>query len=127
MKKTVWVLVVTVSLVLLLGLVCSFVSRNTVDGMKKKTVRIANFVREGKYDGALEETDRLLDDWEKRSDLLQLWTVHEDVDEVTVLLGTLKVSLQEREKLHVLLACAELDQAIDHLYHRDALKLQNFF
>lgn len=127
MKKTVWVLVVTLLLVLILGLLCAWVSRNTVSSMKEKTALIAGLIQTQEYEEALEETKNLCSQWEKRGELLQIWTVHEDADEVTVLLEILSVSLEEKEGLHALLACAELEQSIEHLYHRDALKLQNFF
>lgn len=63
--------------------------------------------------------------WQQRGDILSMWVNHGDVDDVSAGLKKLRVAVAAREPFYTLLCAAEVKEALDHVYHRDSLRLKN--
>ena len=125
MKKTVWVFLITLFLLLAVGVVCGRVSLHAAERMCSLTEEIQSACDEGDLDRAMAQCEKLLDAWEKWETPLQLWTVHEDTDEVAILMRKLRAAIAQKDTLHIAMLCEEMRMSIDHLYHRDAPHVKN--
>ena len=108
-----------------LGIYCGEKSRILSEEFIVRIEEIAAAVKQEKWEKALALERETEQAWESQSKTLSMWVNHGDVDEVSVGLAQLRISLQEREKYHVLLYAAELNEALTLIYHRDALALKN--
>ena len=63
--------------------------------------------------------------WEKTVPLLQMLINHEDTDNVTLSIVQLRAAIRAEDQAGCFMACAELRENAQHLYHRDAFTLGN--
>ncbi len=65
------------------------------------------------------------DTWRNTLDWLQMLINHADGDEVSCALESIQAGAEARDTVTCLVACAQLREAAEHLYHRDAFTLGN--
>lgn len=112
-------------LVLAIGIFCGLHSRNASENYKVRIEEAAVAIRQENWEEALRLTRETEQDWEQESGTLAMWVNHADVDEVSVGMAQLRVSIEERESYHALLYAAELEEALTLIYQRDAFSLKN--
>ena len=116
---------ISFALILGIGLFSGNYSRFISEEMQARTELLAQRIASGDWteaDGMAQEMARA---WQKRGDVLSMWVNHGDVDDVSTGLEKLQVSIEARESFYSLLCAAELREALDHVYHRDSLRLKN--
>ena len=118
---------VAIAFLLALGLsiYCGERSRQVSEEFIVRIEEVAAAVYMDQWEKALQLARGTEKAWETQSQTLAMWVNHGDVDEVSVGLAQLRISLQEKEKYHALLYAAELNEALALLHHRDALALKN--
>lgn len=125
MRAMIWVAAVTAALMALIGGFCGAYSSDTSRELREQVTQMTAVVRSGDGEAAMAEALRLEDAWREKSAMLSLWVNHQDIDDVSVGIQQLKVSVEEGETYFALRYLAELDEALAHLYHRDAFMLRN--
>ena len=118
---------VTLALILGIGIFSGNYSRFVGDEMQGQMKNMETIIRDGEFARARQMLTDIKKIWQQRSDILSMWVNHADVDNVSGGLRQLEVSLQEEETYFSLLYAAELQEALSHIYHRDALMLKNIF
>ena len=121
----IWVVAVTAALVALIGGFCGAYSSDTSQALRNRVMEMNAVVRTGNTDAAMAQALQLEEAWQEKSALLCLWVNHQDIDDVNVGIQQLKVSIEVGETHDALRYLAELDEALAHIYHRDAFKLRN--
>lgn len=66
-----------------------------------------------------------LEDWRALLPRLQMIINHEDTDSVSLSLVQLEAAIRVQDASACCIACAELRENAEHLYHRDAFTLAN--
>lgn len=66
-------------------------------------------------------------DWKDTLEWLQMLINHADGDEVSRALERIEAGIQDQDRGTCLEGCAELKEAAEHIYHRDAFTLGNVF
>lgn len=79
----------------------------------------------GEWQRAAETTEAYLDSWQELVPRLQTIINHDDTDDVTLSLVQLAAAIRARDASACSIACAELRENAEHLYHRDAFTLAN--
>ena len=125
MRAMIWVVAVTAVLVALIGGFCGAYSSDASQAMRNRVTEMNAVVRSGNTEAAMAEALQLEAEWQEKSALLSLWVNHQDIDDVSIGIQQLKVSIEEGEDYFALRYLAELDEALAHIYHRDAFKLRN--
>ena len=125
MRAMIWVVAVTAALVALIGGFCGAYSSNTSQALRSRVMEMNAVVLSGNAEAAMAQALRLEEAWQEKSALLCLWVNHQDIDDVSVGIQQLKVSIEVGETHDALRYLAELDEALAHIYHRDAFKLRN--
>ena len=108
-----------------MGIYCGESSRQVSEEFIVRIEEVAAAIQMEQWESALQLIRAAEKAWENQSKTLAMWVNHGDVDEVSVGLTQLRISLQEKEKYHALLYAAELNEALALIYHRDALALKN--
>lgn len=65
------------------------------------------------------------DAWRNTLDWLQMLINHADGDEVSYALESIQAGAEAQDAVTCLVACAQLREAAEHIYHRDAFTLAN--
>ena len=117
----VWVVLAAFALILCIGIFCGAYSSRISEEMQARVSTVASLAEEADTAQALARTRDLMGDWEKRSGLIAMWVNHEDVDEVSLGLER----LEAEEPFFARLYLAQLQEALSHIYHRDAFQLKN--
>lgn len=125
MQRMMAVTVCALALVLGIGFFCGINSSRTSEEMRNRAGEIEALLDAGDWSAALGMTREMLDDWEKRSGILAMWVNHEDVDAVNIQLLQLVVALEEGEHFFARQDLVQLQEALEHIYHRDAFQLKN--
>lgn len=74
----------------------------------------------------VEETAQAYHDtWRDTLNWLQMLINHADGDEVSYALESIQAGAQAQDTVTCLVACAQLREAAEHIYHRDAFTLGN--
>ena len=127
MRKTLVTVAVSLALLLLIGFYTGGESRRTTREFSRAADELDTLVRAGEWESAQESLKTLRDAWEKRSDLLQTWVNHADVDTVSLAFRELSCALEMRETFYAMTAMEELREGVSHIYHRDSFALKNIF
>ena len=115
----------TLTLILLIGIFCGMYSSRISEEMQARASTVASLFASGQDREALSCARDLMGDWEGRSGLISMWVNHEDVDEVSINLERLLAALEEEQPFFARLYLTQLQEALSHIYHRDAFQLKN--
>ncbi|HIT69871.1 MAG TPA: DUF4363 family protein [Candidatus Aphodomonas merdavium] len=125
MRGKVISIVVTLPLLLVFGILCMlYVYRVSQAGIESAK-RIEAMVEAGETEEALEEARALEAMWEKNEPLLELWVCHADTDEVRKKLLLAVLGLETNNRGITLENVALLQEAFEHLHHRDDITWAN--
>lgn len=120
-------LAVTLALILGIGIFSGNYSRFVSEEMQGQMKQMETLIRDGEFAKSGRMLKDLQESWQQRSNILSMWVNHGDVDDVSCGLRQLEVSLEQRQPYFSLLYAAEVQEALAHIYHRDALMLKNIF
>lgn len=120
----------TISLVLLAVVVaCGVMNMYLTKDISNRYISAAEELRimtsSGEWQRAGETAQTYHDTWKETLSWLQMLINHDDGDEVTRALVRLQAGIESRDASSCLEACAEMREAAEHIYHRDAFTLGN--
>ena len=127
MKKTVSVILGALMVLVVVGFACGKYACHTARQLEESLEKALAAAETMDFDLAGRYMEDFLGHWEKREKIMQLFSVHEDIDHVDELADSLVCAIREEDKLHILLEGARLRHAVCHLYHRDAPDVTNIF
>lgn len=116
---------ISLALILGIGLFSGNYSRFISEEMQEQTELLTQRIASGEWTEAEKMAEEMAHAWKGRGDVLSMWVNHADVDDVSAGLEKLQVSIRARETFYSQLCAAELREALDHVYHRDSLRLKN--
>ena len=120
MKKTVWVCVLSALVLLCVGGTALYVSRTAGEELEALCRSAMDAAQTGDWDACLSLIRGLDRRWAELEPVLELWTVHEDTDQVSVSIRRMLVSARAGDVLMLRITGEELLHACRHLHHRDA-------
>ncbi len=127
MRGTLATVAVSLAILLFVGFYTGNQSRRTTAEFSRAVDELDTLVRAGKWENAEEGLKNLQQAWEERSELLQTWVNHADVDTVSLAFRELSCALEMHEAFYAMTSMEELREGISHIYHRDSFALKNIF
>ena len=117
--------VVSLALVVAIGGGCGWYSREISEQLQMKAEEIAAAAEESAWEEAQERIRAAEAEWRRQSDRLALWVNHADLEEVDLCFSRLRTAIWEENRYFSLLYAAELNEALELIYFRDAFSLKN--
>ena len=118
MRTSLWIALALLAATLLSGWVTSREVLRISDRYVSAAEELSSMTEHREWQRAAETAEAYLNTWQKTVPALQMLINHEDTDSVTLSLVQLKAAIRA-------VACAELRENAQHLYHRDAFTAAN--
>lgn len=125
MRTSLWITIGLLAATIIGGLLTAREMRGLSERYVSAAEELRSMAAHEEWPRAAETAAAYLADWRERVPVLQTLINHEDTDSVTLALVTLQASIEAKDKAGCLIACAELRENAQHLYHRDAFTLAN--
>ena len=125
MRGLIWTVSVSLLLIVGIGVFSGRYSDFVSDEMRGQLTRLEEKIRDTQWTEASQMAEDMEKSWQRRGDVLSMWVNHADVDDVRMGLKRLRVAIRAQDALQTFLSAADLSEALDHVYHRDALRLKN--
>lgn len=120
----------TISLVLLAvviacGVMNVYLTKDISDRYVSASEELKVLARAGEWQRAGETVQAYLQTWKETLSWLQMLINHDDGDELSRALERIAAGIEDQNTGTCLEGCAELREAAEHIYHRDAFTLGN--
>ena len=127
MKRKIMTMIITLSLLLLISLVEQVTVLRVTRIAMQHTQEILSDIREENLKSGLKKSRDLDRSWDEMAIWLEILVDHRATDEVRYALSRLIAALEEEDTATAMVYASELEGAIEHVYERQALTLENIF
>jgi len=125
MSRKIITVVVTLSFLLLLSLAEQATVLRITGRALERTQEILADIREEDMQGGLKKSRDLDQSWDELAVWLEILVDHGATDDVRYALSRLIAALEEEDSATAMVYASELEGAIEHVYERQALTLEN--
>ena len=127
MKRKILTVVITLTALLLLSLMEQVTVLRVTNIAMEHTQEILADIREEELKSGLKKSRDLDRSWDEMAIWLEILVDHRATDEVRYALSRLIAALEEEDTATAMVYASELEGAIEHVYERQALTLENIF
>ena len=125
MSRKIITMIVTLSFLLLLSLVEQAAVLRITNRAMEKTQEIFADIREEELESGLKKTHDLDRSWDEMAVWLEILVDHRATDDVRYALSRLIAALEEKDSAMAMVYAGELEGAIEHVFERQALSVEN--
>jgi len=125
MKYNIVSIAITLPIIIVIGIIFMAYTQNVANTYIDATRRLEENVRNGQWEQAQKELSDMAAGWNSKKQLLQLWAVHKDTDDVSKYLLEAQVGITLRDERLLFVSTANLAESLEHLHHKDDLNLSN--
>lgn len=127
MKRKILTVIITLTALLLLSLMEQATVLRITNIAMERTQEILADIREEALKSGLKKSRDLDRSWDEMAIWLEILVDHSATDEVRYALSRLIAALEEEDTATAMVYASELEGAIEHVYERQALTLENIF
>ena len=127
MKRKILTVIITLTALLLLSLMEQATVLRVTNIAMERTQEILADIREEDLKSGLKKSRDLDRSWDETAIWLEILVDHSATDEVRYALSRLIAALEEEDTATAMVYASELEGAIEHVYERQALTLENIF
>lgn len=127
MSRKIIIMIITLSVLLMISLVEQVAVMRITNMAMEKTQAILSDIREEELKAGLKKTHDLDQSWDEAAIWLEMMVDHRATDDVRYTLSRLIAALEEEDIAAAMIYAGELEGAIEHVYERQALTLENIF
>lgn len=127
MKRKILTVIITLTALLLLSLMEQTTVLRVTNIAMEHTQEILADIREEALKSGLKKSRDLDRSWDEMAIWLEILVDHSATDEVRYALSRLIAALEEEDTATAMVYASELEGAIEHVYERQALTLENIF
>ena len=127
MKRKILTVIITLTALLLLSLMEQATVLRITNIAMERTQEILADIREEELKSGLKKSRDLDRSWDEMAIWLEILVDHSATDEVRYALSRLIAALEEEDTATAMVYASELEGAIEHVYERQALTLENIF
>ena len=99
--------------------------RRMTDEALRQTREILAYIREVRFDDALQLSRDMDLDWDRNAKVLETMVDHGSTDDVRYAFSRLIAALEEQDSATAMVYAGELEGAIEHVFERQAVTLEN--
>jgi len=125
MSRKIVTVIVTLSFLVLLSLVEQATVLRITNRALERTQEILEDIREKELKAGLKKTHDLDQSWDEAAVWLEILVDHGATDDVRYALSRLIAALEEEDAPTAMVYAGELEGAIEHVYERQALTVEN--
>ena len=127
MKRKILTVIITLTALLLLSLMEQATVLRVTNIAMERTQEILTDIRGEELKSGLKKSRDLDRSWDEMAIWLEILVDHSATDEVRYALSRLIAALEEEDTATAMVYASELEGAIEHVYERQALTLENIF
>ena len=127
MKRKILTVIITLTALLLLSLMEQATVLRVTNIAMERTQEILADIRGEELKSGLKKSRDLDRSWDEMAIWLEILVDHSATDEVRYALSRLIAALEEEDTATAMVYASELEGAIEHVYERQALTLENIF
>lgn len=125
MRSSLMISLVLLAVVIVCGVANIYVTRDISNRYVSAAEELREMTKVQEWERAAETVEAYHQRWKGTLEWLQMLINHSDGDEVSRALERIEAGIQAQEIATCLEGCAELREAAEHIYHRDAFTLGN--
>jgi len=116
---------VTLAVLVILSIAEQLAVGRITDHALEETQSIMQKIRNKAYEEAYHQADTLDQAWDRQARMLEVLVDHGSTDDVRYAFSRLMAALEERDSATAMVYACELEGAIEHVYERQALTIEN--
>ena len=125
MKRKIVTMVITISILLLMSVMEQAAVEKITGRALENTHQVIEMIRRGELQQAKEKSQEMDVSWYEQAKWLEMMVDHSSTDEVRYAFSRLIAALEEEDSATAMVYAFELEGAIEHVYERQALTLEN--
>lgn len=125
MSRKIIIMVVTLTVLLLLSLLEQVMVARITERVLTRTQEVIESIRLGELDAAKKKSQEMDISWDEQARWLEMIVDHSSTDEVRYAFSRLLAALEENDPATAMVYACELEGAVEHVYERQALTVEN--
>ena len=125
MSRKIIIMVVTLTVLLLLSLLEQVMVARITERVLTRTQEVIESIRLGDLDAAKKKSQEMDISWDEQARWLEMIVDHSSTDEVRYAFSRLLAALEENDPATAMVYACELEGAVEHVYERQALTIEN--
>ncbi|MBQ4266103.1 MAG: DUF4363 family protein [Clostridia bacterium] len=125
MNRKMMIMAAVLSILLLLSLVEQATVTRITNRVLENTQAVISSIREGELEAAMKKSQEMDVSWDEQAKWLEMMVDHSSTDEVRYAFSRLIAALEEEDSATAMVYACELEGAIEHVYERQALTIEN--
>ncbi|MBE5799565.1 MAG: DUF4363 family protein [Clostridiales bacterium] len=125
MSRKILIMACTLAFLVVLSLLEQTIVLRITNAALANTQEVIEQIREEKMDEAMKKTQEMDVSWDEQARWLEMMVDHSSTDEVRYAFSRLIAALEQEDSATAMVYACELEGAIEHVYERQALTIEN--
>ena len=127
MSRKIIIMAATLSILLMLSLLEQTIVLRITNGALENAQMVMEHIREDELNEANKKAQEMDVSWDEQAKWLELMVDHSSTDEVRYAFSRLIAALEQKDSATAMVYACELEGALEHVYERQALTIENIF
>ena len=127
MSRKIIIMAATLSILLLVSLLEQTIVLRITNSVLENVQAVMEHIRDEELDEANKKAQEMDVSWDKQAKWLELMVDHSSTDEVRYSFSRLIAALEQEDAATAMVYACELEGALEHVYERQALTIENIF
>jgi len=125
MSRKIIIMMVTLTILLLLSLLEQVMVARITERVMANTQEVIESIRMGELETAMKKSQEMDVSWDEQAKWLEMIVDHNSTDEVRYAFSRLIAALEEEDSATAMVYACELEGAVEHVYERQSLTIEN--
>ena len=127
MSRKIIIMAATLSILLLVSLLEQTIVLRITNSVLENVQAVMEHIRDEELDEANKKAQEMDVSWDEQAKWLELMVDHSSTDEVRYAFSRLIAALEQEDAATAMVYACELEGALEHVYERQALTIENIF
>lgn len=127
MSRKIIIMAATLAILLMLSLLEQTIVLRITNNALENAQMVIEDIRTEDMDKAIKKAQEMDVSWDKQAKWLELMVDHSSTDEVRYAFSRLIAALEQNDSATAMVYACELEGALEHVYERQALTIENIF
>ena len=127
MSRKIIIMAATLSILLILSLLEQTIVLRITNHALKNAQTVIEYIRAEDMDEAIKKAQEMDVSWDEQAKWLELVVNHNSTDEVRYAFSRLIAALEQEDSATAMVYACELEGALEHVYERQTLTVENIF
>ena len=127
MSRKIIIMAATLAILLMLSLLEQTIVLRITNNALENAQMVMEYIREEELDEANKKAQEMDVSWDEQAKWLELMVDHSSTDEVRYAFSRLIAALEQKDSATAMVYACELEGALEHVYERQALTIENIF